>query len=59
MGMLQVVIGLIFVLLLLSLLASSVVVFAFMQVLPGDPARVALGVSASEESVARLRSVLG
>lgn len=45
--------------LLLSLLASSVVVFAFMQVLPGDPARVALGVSASEESVARLRHEYG
>ena len=31
-----------------SLTVSSVVVFAFMAVLPGDPARVALGVSASE-----------
>lgn len=45
--------------LLLSLLVSSVVVFGFMQVLPGDPARVALGVSASEESVARLRHEYG
>lgn len=45
--------------LLLSLLAASVIVFAFMQILPGDPARVALGVSASEESVARLRHEYG
>lgn len=45
--------------LVLSLVAASIVVFAFMQVLPGDPARVALGVSASEESVARLRHEYG
>lgn len=45
--------------LLLSLLVASVVVFAFMQILPGDPARVALGVSASEESVTRLRHEFG
>ena len=31
-----------------SLLVSSVLVFAFMAVLPGDPARVALGVNASD-----------
>ena len=30
---------------------ESVLVFAFMAVLPGDPARVALGVNASEEAV--------
>jgi peptide/nickel transport system permease protein len=45
--------------LLASLLASSVLVFAFMAVLPGDPARVALGVNASEEAVARLRQQFG
>jgi peptide/nickel transport system permease protein len=45
--------------LLASLAASSVLVFAFMAVLPGDPARVALGVNASEEAVARLRSEFG
>ena len=33
--------------LVVSLLVSSVLVFAFMAVLPGDPARVALGVNAS------------
>ncbi|HLS40769.1 MAG TPA: ABC transporter permease [Ornithinicoccus sp.] len=45
--------------LLASLVAGSVLVFAFMQVLPGDPARVALGVNASEEAVARLRTEFG
>ena len=34
--------------LLASLVVSSVLVFAFMAVLPGDPARVALGVNASD-----------
>jgi peptide/nickel transport system permease protein len=45
--------------LLASLLASSVLVFAFMAVLPGDPARVALGVNASDEAVAELRTQFG
>jgi len=34
-------------------------VFAFLAALPGDPARVALGVNASEEAVARLRADFG
>ncbi len=45
--------------LLVSLLASSILVFAFMAVLPGDPARVALGVNASDEAVAALRTQFG
>lgn len=45
--------------LLASLAVASVLVFAFMQVLPGDPARVALGMNASEESVAALRAEFG
>lgn len=45
--------------LVLSLLASSVLVFAFMAVLPGDPARVALGVNASDEAVAAMRTQFG
>ncbi|GAB77316.1 peptide/nickel transport system permease protein [Austwickia chelonae] len=45
--------------LLASLFVSSIVVFGFMQVLPGDPARVALGITASEDSVARLRQEYG
>lgn len=42
-----------------SLAVSSVIVFAFMAVLPGDPARVALGVSASEPAVEQLRQEFG
>lgn len=45
--------------LLASLVVSSVVVFAFMAVLPGDPARVALGTSASDAAVAQLREEFG
>ena len=44
---------------LLSLLVASVAVFLFMAVLPGDPARVALGVNASDAAVAALRSEFG
>ena len=42
-----------------SLAVSSVVVFGFMVLAPGDPARVALGVNASEEAVAQLRAEFG
>ncbi|GAB3884870.1 ABC transporter permease [Terrabacter terrigena] len=42
-----------------SLVVSSVLVFVFMALLPGDPARVALGVNASEASVAQLRREFG
>lgn len=42
-----------------GLVAATIVVFAFMQVLPADPARVALGVNASEEAVGRLRAEFG
>jgi peptide/nickel transport system permease protein len=42
-----------------SLAVSSVLVFGFMVLLPGDPARVALGVNASEEAVAQLRTEFG
>jgi peptide/nickel transport system permease protein len=45
--------------LLASLAVSSVLVFAFMAILPGDPARVALGVNASDEAVAELRRQFG
>lgn len=44
---------------LASLVAASVLVFAVMRVLPGDPARVALGVNASQEAVARMRADFG
>jgi peptide/nickel transport system permease protein len=45
--------------LLVSLAVSSVLVFGFLAVLPGDPARVALGVNASEDAVAQLREQFG
>ena len=45
--------------LLASLVVSSILVFAFMAVLPGDPARVALGVNASEGAVAQMRTEFG
>ncbi|MGO0577380.1 ABC transporter permease [Ornithinimicrobium panacihumi] len=43
----------------LSVLVASVVVFGFMRVLPGDPARVALGINASDAAVAQLREQFG
>lgn len=42
-----------------SLAASSVIVFAFMAILPGDPARVALGLGASDEAVEAMRHQFG
>ncbi|WP_109472283.1 ABC transporter permease [Ornithinimicrobium cavernae] len=45
--------------LLASVAVSSVLVFAFMAVIPGDPARVALGVNASEAAVTQLREEFG
>lgn len=44
---------------LASLAVASVLVFAFMTILPGDPAEVALGVNATPEAVAQLRSEFG
>ncbi|MQA01680.1 MAG: ABC transporter permease subunit [Streptosporangiales bacterium] len=44
---------------LASLGVSSIAVFAFMAVLPGDPARVALGVNASTSAVQQLREEFG
>lgn len=48
-----------FAILLASLAVSSLVVFAFMQVLPGNPARVALGINASEAAIARMTTDYG
>ncbi len=42
-----------------SLLLSSIVVFGFMVLLPGDPARVALGINATDEQVDALRTEFG
>lgn len=43
----------------LLLAAASVVIFTLLRAVPGDPARVALGVSATEEAVAELSARLG
>jgi peptide/nickel transport system permease protein len=44
---------------LATLCAATVVVFGFMSVLPGDPARVVLGVNATPEAVAEVRAQFG
>ena len=45
--------------LLLTLLVASVVVFALVQLAPGDPARYMLGLNADAQAVANLRQQLG
>ncbi|MGN9842056.1 ABC transporter permease [Nonomuraea sp. H19] len=45
--------------LLASTAVAGVVVFAFMALLPGDPAEIALGVNATPEAVAALREQFG
>src|SRR3981081_4275241 len=42
-----------------SLLAASVLVFAVVNVLPGDPATVVLGTNATPESLRLLRQQMG
>lgn len=44
---------------LLTLFVASLVIFAFMNILPGDPARTALGLNASEQAVETLREKFG
>src|SRR5918997_2125201 len=41
------------------LIGLSIVLFAFIHLLPGDPARTILGQHATAESLARLRAILG
>ena len=48
-----------FVALVLTLLVASLVVFLVLEVLPGDPASVMLGVGAREDTLAALRAELG
>ncbi|MGD9916651.1 MAG: ABC transporter permease [Paenirhodobacter sp.] len=42
-----------------SLLAASVVIFAALQLMPGDPARYMLGLNAAPDTVAALREAMG
>ena len=45
--------------LVVSLSAASVVIFAAVEVVPGDPAAFMLGLNASEDTIAALRAELG
>ncbi|MCG8361280.1 MAG: ABC transporter permease [Kiloniellales bacterium] len=45
--------------LVLTLLVASLVVFLVLEVLPGDPAAIMLGVNAREDTLAALRAELG
>ena len=47
------------VLFLISLLVSSLVIFAVLEVIPGDPAQFMLGIGATEATLAALRHELG
>lgn len=44
---------------LITLLAASLVVFAVLEIVPGDPARLMLGMNATPEALAALRQELG
>ena len=43
----------------LTLVFASLVVFSVLEILPGDPARLMLGMNASEETVQVLREQMG
>ena len=43
----------------ITLLAASVIVFAVLEIVPGDPARLMLGINATEDAVAALREQMG
>ena len=44
---------------IVTLVLASAVVFSVMEILPGDPARLMLGLNATEDAVAALRSQMG
>lgn len=44
---------------LATLVVASIVVFAVLEILPGDPARLMLGMNATEDAVSALRNELG
>jgi len=44
---------------LITLLAASVIVFAVLEIVPGDPARLMLGMNATEDAIAALRQQMG
>nr|VDG63085.1 peptide ABC transporter transporter permease [Streptococcus thermophilus] len=52
-------IGLALLRFVLMLIAASVIIFVLLRAVPGDPARIALGVTATDEDVAALAAQLG
>ncbi len=48
-----------FIAFILTLLVASIIVFTVLEVLPGDPAALMLGVTAQEDTLAALRAELG
>ncbi|MGH6760136.1 MAG: ABC transporter permease [Phyllobacterium sp.] len=44
---------------LLTLFAASLVVFAVLEIIPGDPARLMLGMNATEDAILALREQMG
>lgn len=52
-------IGLALLRFVLMLFAASVIIFVLLRAVPGDPARIALGVTATDEDVAALAAQLG
>lgn len=47
------------IVLILTLLLVSIVIFVVMRIIPGDPAQIILGIQATPEAVAALREQLG
>jgi peptide/nickel transport system permease protein len=47
------------VLVIVTLLVASAIVFAVLEIVPGDPARLMLGMNATEDAVAALRDQMG
>jgi len=43
----------------LTLAAASIIVFSVLEIVPGDPARLMLGLNASEDAIAALREQMG
>ena len=48
-----------FIVLLMTLLAASAAIFVVLEILPGDPALLILGIEAQEDTLAALRAQLG
>ncbi|WP_421858393.1 ABC transporter permease [Oricola sp.] len=47
------------VLVAITLLVASIIVFAVLEIVPGDPARLMLGMNATEDAIAALRLQMG